>query len=231
MRRFLSRRPSLRLLAAPILLLAAFTVVGLMTDWIDWNTSKNCAVDKSSLSSAKFNSQRENRQRDEAGPNGATAHWREDSDRAYARSINESSFSSSRADVCRSVTASRADIDTMDVYPTLNFQVGIDCRLTINRWLLSGIFLFFFKSVSSNIRHPRHCLKIKMIYFFFLFALVVVLLCILNWKPEYMRRRDFWDSSLEKRYNDYRKDKTRPPLKVLLITKCFSSLFLFWVLI
>lgn len=145
MRRFLSRRPSLRLLAAPILLLAAFTVVGLMTDWIDWNTSKNCAVDKSSLSSAKFNSQREIRQRDEAGPNGATAHWREDSDRAYARSINESSFSSSRVDVCRSVTASRADIDTMDVYPTLNFQVGIDCRLTINRWLLSGIFLFFFQ--------------------------------------------------------------------------------------
>lgn len=37
-----------------------------------------------------------------------------------------------------------------------------------------------------------------------------------------MRRRDFWDSSLEKRYNEYKKDKTRPTLKVVLITKCFS---------
>ncbi|XP_057379227.1 alpha-mannosidase 2-like [Daphnia carinata] len=158
MRRFLSRRPSLRLLAAPILLLAAFTVVGLMTDWIDWNTSKNCGVDKSSLSSAKFNSQRGSvRQRDEAASSGAMAHWRQDSDQAYARSMNESSFSSSRPDVCRSVTASRADIDTMDVYPTLNFQ------------------------------------------------------------PEYMRRRDFWDSSLEKRYNEYKKDKTRPALKVVVL--------------
>ena len=39
-------------------------------------------------------------------------------------------------------------------------------------------------------------------------------------KPEYMRRRDFWDSSLEKRYNEYKKDATRPSLKVQLITKC-----------
>lgn len=125
MRRFLSRRPSLRLLAAPILLLAAFTVVGLMTDWIDWNTSKNCSVDKLSLSSAKLNSQRNIRQRDEVNPNHAITRWREDSDQAYVRSMNESSFSSSQAagTVCRSVTASRADIDTMDVYPTLNFQV------------------------------------------------------------------------------------------------------------
>lgn len=42
-----------------------------------------------------------------------------------------------------------------------------------------------------------------------------------NWKPEYMRRRDFWDSSLEKRYKEYKKDTTRPSLKVGLITKCF----------
>ncbi len=44
-----------------------------------------------------------------------------------------------------------------------------------------------------------------------------------------MRRRDFWDSSLEKRYNEYKKDTTRPSLKVGLITKCFlhnSSLLL-----
>ena len=31
-----------------------------------------------------------------------------------------------------------------------------------------------------------------------------------------MRRRDFWDSKLEKRYADYKKDETRPSLKVVL---------------
>jgi len=124
MRRFLSRRPSLRLLAAPILLLAAFTVVGLMTDWIDWSTNKNCPVDKpSSPSSSNLIRQRSGSIQSTSFR--ASADWRPDSDRAYARSMNESSFSSSQA-VCRSVTASRADIDTMEVYPTLNFQVSID---------------------------------------------------------------------------------------------------------
>ncbi len=128
MRRFLSRRPSLRLLAAPILLLAAFTVVGLMTDWADWSTNKNCSVDKSSSSSPSSSSSNLIRQRSgsiQTASNRASADWRPDSDQAYARSMNESSFSSSQT-VCRSVTVSRADIDTMEVYPTLNFQVSID---------------------------------------------------------------------------------------------------------
>lgn len=129
MRRFLSRRPSLRLLAAPILLLAAFTVVGLMTDWAaDWSANKNCSVDKSSSpSSSNLIRQRSGGSSSiqTASNNRASADWRPDSDQAYARAMNESSFSSSQA-VCRSVTVSRADIDTMQVYPTLNFQVSID---------------------------------------------------------------------------------------------------------
>lgn len=141
MRRFLSRRPSLRLLAAPILLLAAFTVVGLMTDWIDWSTNKNCSLDKSSSSSSNLIRQRSGssslrQQTDESLANRVSSDWRQDSDQAYAKSMNESSFSSSSqaGAVCRSVAASQADIDTMQVYPTLNFQVGID----------SGFFPFFF---------------------------------------------------------------------------------------
>jgi hypothetical protein len=130
MRRFLSRRPSLRLLAAPILLLAAFTVVGLMTDWNDWSTNKNCSLDKPSPSSSNLIRQRNDgsiRQRDESRPNGASADWRANSDQAYAKFMNESSYSSLQTGaVCRSVVASQADIDTMEVYPTLNFQVGID---------------------------------------------------------------------------------------------------------
>lgn len=132
MRRFLSRRPSLRLLAAPILLLAAFTVVGLMTNWIDWSPNKNCS------SSSNFIRKRSGDDDDDGSsiqahhPDESIANrpslsdWRRDSDQAYARSMNESSFSSSQAGaaVCPNVVASQADIDTMQVYPTLNFQVG-----------------------------------------------------------------------------------------------------------
>jgi hypothetical protein len=52
---------------------------------------------------------------------------------------------------------------------------------------------------------------------------VFITFAFLYWKPEYMRRRDFWDSSLEKRYNEYKKDTTRPSLKVVLITKLYFT--------
>lgn len=106
--RLFSRRPSPRLLAAPILLLALFSLVGL-TDWIDWNTSKNCPVKPS----------RQDNWTREIGRR--SADLRAASDQAYARSLNEPSFSQGK---CRNLAPSQADIDTLDVYPTLNFQVG-----------------------------------------------------------------------------------------------------------
>jgi hypothetical protein len=122
------------------------------------------------------------------------------------------------------VTVSRADIDTMQVYPTLNFQVSIDwIWRSIARATQTG-FSFAVKYLTSN---AILFFLLKMwrwfIGFFYCHVLTVVFFFqyLRNWKPEYMRRRDFWDSSLEKRYNEYKKDTTRPSLKVGLITKCF----------
>jgi hypothetical protein len=103
-----------------------------MTNWIDWSPNKNCS------SSSNFIRKRSGDDDDDGSsiqahhPDESIANrpslsdWRRDSDRAYARSMNESSFSSSQAGaaVCPNVVASQADIDTMQVYPTLNFQVG-----------------------------------------------------------------------------------------------------------
>ena len=116
--RLLTRRPSPRLLAAPILLLAFFSLVGL-TDWVDWNTSKNCPV-KSSRQ--ETNSTRDIGRR--------SADWRSASQQAYARSLNEPTFSQDGK--CSNLAASQADVDTLEIYPTLNFQVGID-------WLQANI--------------------------------------------------------------------------------------------
>ena len=153
MRRFLSRRPSLRLLAAPILLLAAFTVVGLMTNWIDWSPNKNCSSSSNFIrkrSGDDDGSSIQAHQPDESIANRPSlSDWRRDSDQAYARSMNESSFSSSQAGaaVCPNVVASQADIDTMQVYPTLNFQVG---NFYYYRLLFFSLSLSFSRSILQD---------------------------------------------------------------------------------
>lgn len=113
--RLLSRRPSPRLLAVPLLLVAFFSLVGL-TDWIDWNANKNCPPIKTIENSTNHALIRR-----------ATDWWTA-SDHAYAKLLKDPAYS--QAGTCRSSAASRADIDTVDVYPTLNFQVGIDLPRT-----------------------------------------------------------------------------------------------------
>jgi hypothetical protein len=103
-------------------------MVGFTTDWIDWSTNKNCSLDKPSPSSSNLIRQENDgsiHQHDESRPNGASADWRANSDQAYAKFMNESSYSSLQTGaVCRSVVAYKADIDTTEIYPTLNFKVG-----------------------------------------------------------------------------------------------------------
>lgn len=113
--RLLSRRPSPRLLAIPLLLIAFFSLFGL-SDWIDWSPNKNCSIKTTrNLTADRHVVQR-------------AVDWRTASDAAYARLINEPPLTQSGT--CRSLSASRADIDTMDVYPTLNFQVGVKEKIS-----------------------------------------------------------------------------------------------------
>lgn len=107
--RLLSRRPSPRLLVIPLLLIAVFSLFGL-SDWIDWSANKNCSIKiNGNLTSNRHVVQ-------------PAVDWRAASDQAYAQLVKKSPLAQSGT--CRSLDASRADIDTMDIYPTLNFQVG-----------------------------------------------------------------------------------------------------------
>lgn len=101
------RRPSLRLLVIPLLLLAFLSFITLLTDWVDWTPNRTCVSMSVANSSLGLTDRK-------------TFDWWVASEKAYKRSLNEPSF----AGTCHQVDASKADFDTMDIYPTLNFQVS-----------------------------------------------------------------------------------------------------------
>lgn len=110
MRLFWRARPaSLRFLIVPLVVLAVLSFITL-SDWVEWSTStgsRNCV----SISVVNSTNDLVSRK---------TFDWRAASQKAFKRSLNEPSFSG----ICHNVGLSKADFDTMDIYPTLNFQVG-----------------------------------------------------------------------------------------------------------
>lgn len=169
------RRPSLRSLVVPLCVVLVFFATASWYSSIDWNGPRNGT---GCVTSVARQPPGERQPSDARSPSSNVIDLRKVSDDAYVRSYNEAASFGQGA--CRKATPSHADIDTLDVFPQLNFQVrlsGCDneanrlairalsetkCRLNLNNILFS----YFLNSrntcsgASSGIRRSRSGIRI-----------------------------------------------------------------------
>ena len=70
-------------------------------------------------------------------------------------------------------------------------------------------------SIITMETYPQLNFQVGSIFFWLVATYAQLLISTAMSQPEYMHRRDYWDSSLQKRYESLKEDANRPPLKVL----------------
>lgn len=114
----LSGRRSSRCLIVPVLVMTALVGFWNWTDyWYDWSkTSRtSCHLEAQPAAAVELKNGNSSRNSD-----ADSIHHQQQE--AYIRALGEPS--SSQGFSCRQRRASRADVDTLDIFPNLNFQVG-----------------------------------------------------------------------------------------------------------